>query len=89
MTHYTSAIAPAIMLTGCSTRTLKCQNSRLEVHSGLPGAVCRSILKVAQWRPGHSNFSPIAEMNAHLIQDSQAKATGKLANLMNTDKARG
>ena len=33
-------------------------------------------------RLGHSGFATTAGMDAHLMQDSQAKATGKLQSLM-------
>ncbi|MCP4171609.1 MAG: hypothetical protein GY758_12645 [Fuerstiella sp.] len=36
-------------------------------------------MNIIQQRPGHSSFAATADMYAHLMQDSQAKATDKLS----------
>lgn len=42
-------------------------------------------LKVIQERLGHADFATTANMYAHLMQDSQAKATEKLTTMMTAD----
>jgi integrase len=39
-------------------------------------------MKIIQQRLGHSSFATTADMYAHLMQDSRAKATDKLSALM-------
>ncbi|HIE98784.1 MAG TPA: site-specific integrase, partial [Fuerstia sp.] len=39
-------------------------------------------MKIIQQRLGHSSFATTADMYAHPMQDSQAKATDKLSALM-------
>jgi len=43
-------------------------------------------LKIIQQRLGHASFATTADMYAHLMQDSQAKATEKLDVLMAESK---
>ena len=43
-------------------------------------------MKVIQQRLGHSTYSTTADMYAHLMIDSQARATDKLDNLMTSTR---
>ncbi|HIE99634.1 MAG: site-specific integrase [Fuerstiella sp.] len=44
-------------------------------------------LKIIQQRLGHASFATTADLYAHLMQDSQAKASDKLGALMSEPKA--